>query len=452
MKNIINNVKADVCIIGGGSGGLSVAAGTAQLGLKTILIEQEKMGGDCLNSGCIPSKSLLAAAKRAAAARKDDIKGIKPFAPTINFAAVKDHVNHVIKSIEPNDSVARFTRLGVKVIKAAGYFVGPYQVAAGDQLITARYIVIATGSRPVMPSIPGLDPKKILTNENIFKLREKPRHLIIIGGGPIGMEMAQAHCRLGAQVSVVDLRRVLPRDDQAAAAIVKKQLEKEGVKFYEEATIESVAHATGKNNDSNGKGVTVKIKNYKNEKIIIKGSHLLVATGRKSNTEQLMLGRPRIRISSRGIVVDKHLRTNLKHVFAIGDCAGGPQFTHTAGYHAGIIIRQICFKLPATTNYHALPWVTYTDPELAQVGITDRAVMTAPHKFNVCSWPLADNDRAMTEQDTAGFVKIITDKKGRVLGGTIVGAGAGEMIGIIGLAVSAKLKISQLASMIFPYP
>ena len=438
-------IKADICIIGAGSGGLSVAAGTAQLGLKTVLLERAEMGGDCLNTGCVPSKALLAAAKRAQMHRKDDIKGIKAHEPEIDFAAVKDHVFDTIKAIEPNDSQERLEKLGVNVIRESARFIGPDTVQAGDHIIKARYFVIATGSHAVVPPIPGLDKDKAFTNETIFGLRGKPDHLLVIGGGPIGIEMAQAHRRLGCGVSVFDMASILPRDDQRNVEIVRKALIKEGVALYERVSIKGVKHTPS--------GVILTIE-HDGKTQEIGGSHLLVAAGRAPNTGGLDLEKAGVKFEKRGITVDEHLKTSNPKVFAIGDVSGGPQFTHVAGYHAGIIIRQVCFKMFwAKVDYKALPWVTYTDPELAQVGLTeDEARKKHGDDIKVAEWHFDENDRAVAERTTKGQIRVITDKKGLILGASIVGPQAGELSGLWALAITNGMKIGAVTGMIAPYP
>ncbi|MGK0296972.1 MAG: pyruvate/2-oxoglutarate dehydrogenase complex dihydrolipoamide dehydrogenase (E3) component [Gammaproteobacteria bacterium] len=437
-------IKIDVCVIGAGSGGLSVAAGTAQLGLVTVLIEQNEMGGDCLNTGCVPSKALLAAAKHAQSYRNNKIKGIAPIEPEINFAAVKDHVMDTIKSIEPNDSQERFEALGVKVIRESAKFVSSDTVQAGNFNITSRYFIIATGSSPVVPPISGLERDKVLTNETIFQLREKPDHLLVIGGGPIGIEMAQAHRRLGSRVSIFDMGMILPRDDSGNVDVLRKTLIEENINIYEGISINEVVHSANQ----------IKLIIEKNKELIeITGSHLLIATGRKPVTDGLDLEKAQVNYTKLGIKVDARLRTNKKNIFAIGDVAGGPQFTHIAGYHAGIVIRNICFKIPAKVNYHALPWVTYTDPELAQVGMTEQ---TARKQYGddvkIVESLYEENDRAISERNTAGRLRVITTKRGRILGASMVGHQAGDLIAIWGLAISTKLKIGAIAGMISPYP
>jgi len=438
-------LTVDLCIIGAGSGGLSVAAGAAQLGLKTVLLEKAEMGGDCLNTGCVPSKALLAAAKRAHMHCKDDIKGIAPHEPEIDFAAVKDHVFDTIKTIEPNDSPERFRGLGVNVILEEGRFINTDTVQAGEHLIKARYFVIATGSRAVVPPIPGLDKGKAFTNETIFNLREKPDHLLVIGGGPIGIEMAQAHRRLGCKVSVFDVASIMPRDDQSNVEIVREALLKEGIDLHERIAIKEVKH---------GDHTVTLVIERDGAVQEVTGSHLLIAAGRAPNTDGLDLDKAGVKYEKRGITVDEHLKTSNRKIFAIGDVSGGPQFTHVAGYHAGIIIRQVCFKMFwAKVDYKALPWVTYTDPELAQVGLTeDEARKKYGNDIKVAEWHFDENDRAIAERVTKGKIRVVTNKKGLILGVSIVGPSAGELIGLWALAITNGLKIGAVTGMIAPYP
>ena len=481
------HIQADICIIGAGSGGLSVAAGAAQLGLDVVLLERAEMGGDCLNTGCVPSKALLAAAKRAQMQRKDDIKGITPHEPEIDFCAVKDHVFDTIKTIEPNDSPERFRGLGVNVILEEGRFTGSNTVQAGEHTIQARYFVVATGSRALVPPIPGLDQgpgqekkpgrdkdrgldkgpgrdkdqgldkgpgldknpelykNRVFTNETIFGLREKPEHLLIIGGGPIGVEVAQAHRRLGCKVSVFDMGPILPRDDRSNVGIVRQALIKEGVKLHERISIKEIRHGD--------LGITLVLEEA-GDLQEVQGSHLLVAAGRAPNTEGLDLEKAGVNYDKKGITVNAGLRTSNKKIFAIGDVSGGPQFTHVAGYHAGIIIRHICFKMVwAKVDYKALPWVTYTDPELAQVGLTEEdARKKYGDAIKVAEWHFDENDRAIAERVTQGQIRVITNEKGLILGASIVGAQAGELIGLWVLAISSGQKISAVTGMIAPYP
>ena len=432
--------KFDLCIIGAGSGGLSVAAGAAQLGLKVALLEPHAMGGDCLNSGCVPSKALLAAGKAAHAGENAAQFGVHYTAPQIDFGAVKDHVAGVIAAIEPNDSQERFEQLGCTVIRAAGRFIDGRTVDAGGRKIRARRFVIATGSRAGVPPIPGLADVPFMTNETIFGLRDRPDHLIIIGGGAIGCEMAQAHRRLGCAVSIVDVGPILPRDDADLVAIVRAALVGEGIALHERATIDRIDQADGQVRLMLGDGP------------VIAGSHLLVAAGRKPTVDGLGLEAAGVEYSPKGIVVDPRRRTSNKRIFAIGDCRVGPQFTHTAGYEAGIVIQNALFHVPAKVNYAALPWVTFTDPELAQVGLTEAAAR-AEHgdAVRVLHWSFAENDRAQADKRTEGMAKVVL-VKGKVAGASIVGPNAGELIQTWTIAITAKLGLRQLTGIIAPYP
>jgi pyruvate/2-oxoglutarate dehydrogenase complex dihydrolipoamide dehydrogenase (E3) component len=430
----------DLCVIGAGSGGLAVAAGAAQMGAEVVLVERGIMGGDCLNFGCVPSKSLLAAARIADLWRRGAGLGIAYARPRIDFAAVADSVQRVIAEIAPNDSVARFEGLGVRVLRAEARFTSPRTVHAGGVEIRPRRFVIATGSQPAVPPIPGLDDVPYLTNETVFANHDLPEHLIVIGGGPIGIEMAQAHRRLGARVTVLDVGPLLPRDDPELSAILAGRLSSEGIVVRPGIEIADIGRTEK----------TVAVRLASGERI--SGSHLLVAAGRRPTIEGLDLAAAGIAATAQGITVDARLRTTNRRVFAIGDVVGGPQFTHVALYHAGIVIRNALFRIPAKVDYRALPWVTYTDPELAQVGLTEagsRAIEGAPR---VLRWRFAENDRAQTERETEGMVKVVTRGNGHILGASILGAGAGDLILPWALAISQKLKIGALANLIVPYP
>jgi pyruvate/2-oxoglutarate dehydrogenase complex dihydrolipoamide dehydrogenase (E3) component len=429
----------DLCVIGAGSGGLAVAAGAVQMGASVVLIERDRMGGDCLNYGCVPSKSLLAAARLANAWRRGAELGIIYDTPRIDFAAVADSVERVIARLAPKDSVERFERLGVRVIESEARFVDPRTIRAGDTSIRPRRFVIATGSAPAVPPIPGLDSVPYFTNETVFANRTPPQHLIVIGGGPIGIELAQAHKGLGANVTVIDAGPLLPRDDPELVALLAGRLGEDGIALKPRVAVAGIARE--------GTGIAVTLATGER----ITGSHLLVAAGRRPNLAALDLPAAGIAANAAGIVVDARLRTTNCRAFAIGDAAGGPQFTHVALYHAGIVIRNALFRLPARVDYRALPWVTYSDPELAQVGLGEAAARDLG-PVQVLRWSFADNDRAHTERDTAGEVKIITGRRGRILGATILGAAAGDLILPWALAIAQKLKIGAMANLIVPYP
>jgi pyruvate/2-oxoglutarate dehydrogenase complex dihydrolipoamide dehydrogenase (E3) component len=435
--------KVDIAIIGGGSGGLSVAAGAAQMGARVLLAEGRRMGGDCLNWGCVPSKALIAAGAAANAVRTSGRFGVNGHEPDIDFKAVHDHVHGVIAGIAPHDSVERFEKLGVEVVQAHAKFISPREIEVGGHRVRARRFVIATGSRPSAPPIAGLDKTPYLTNETIFDLVERPGHLIVVGGGPIGLELAAAHRRLGASVTVLEAAAILANDDVDAVTVVRDRLQAEGVDIREGVTIEAV--------EADGNGIAVDTF-QSGERSRISGTHLLVATGRRPNIMGLGLDAAGIKKDGRGIVVDARLRTTNKRVFVIGDAAGGLQFTHVAAYHAGIVIRNAIFNLPAKASTRAIPRVTYTDPELAHVGVRIGEAQKDDPKAQAVVWSFAENDRARTERETEGLVKAVIGRKGEVLGCTIVGSHAGELILPWVLAVEKRLKVSDMASVVAPYP
>ena len=430
----------DIAVIGGGSGGLTVAATAAQFGRKVVLFEKGRMGGDCLNYGCVPSKALIAAARQAQSMRGAGCYGIAAHEPQVDFALVNDHVHRVIAAIAPNDSVERFESLGVTVIPEPARFRDAATIEAAGKLYAARRMVIATGSRPAVPPIPGLGGVSYFTNETLFDNRLRPDHLIIVGGGPIGLEMAQAHRRLGSRVTVIEAFDPLARDDPELAAVVLARLAAEGVAIMARTpvtglrkTADGIAAGTG------GKGA-------------IEGSHLLLAAGRVANVEGLDLEAAGIAYTKLGVTVDAGLRTSNRKVYAIGDVAGAAQFTHVAAYHAGLVIRNALFGLPVKANA-AIPWVTYTDPELAQVGLTEKQARDRHgDDVKVLRWPFHDNDRAQAEGKTAGLVKVVAGRHGRILGAGIAGAQAGELIQPWILAIGNRLKLQAVATMIVPYP
>ncbi len=436
----MDRIDTDICIIGAGSGGLSVAAGAAQMGARVVLIEGGEMGGDCLNTGCVPSKALIAAAKAAQTMRAGGQFGITPVEPEVNFGAVKDHVARVIATIAPIDSQERFEGFGIKVIRAWARFTGPDTVEAGGTTIKARRFVIATGSRPFVPPIPGVETVPYMTNETIFEQRERPDHLIVIGGGPIGLEMAQAHRRLGCNVTVIEGARAFGRDDPEMAAVVLENLRAEGVVILEDAPVTGLSGQAG--------NVTVTLKDGRE----VKGTHILMAVGRQVQLDQLNLPAAGVEFTRRGVTVGTNLRSSNRRVYAVGDAAGGLQFTHVAGYHAGVLIRQIVLGLPARVETRHIPWVTYTDPELAQVGMTEaEAIKANGAALTVLRQEFHHNDRAQSEGKGKGLLKVMV-VKGRPVGASIAGPQAGELIGLWAFAIASKAKMGAIAGMVAPYP
>ncbi len=402
------------------------------------------MGGDCLNYGCVPSKSLIAAARHAMTFARAPDFGVTGGAARVDFAKVRDHVRGVIAAIAPNNSKERFTGLGVRVIAGTARFVDADTVAVGDAFaIKARRFVIATGSSPAIPPIPGLAETPYLTNETIFDLAECPGHLIVIGAGPAGLELAQAFRALGAAVTIIEAATPLAQDDPECVAVVLDELARDGVAIRAGTAIRRIGQVDGQ--------VQAVIGGATGEETIA-GSHLLIATGRTPNIADLGLERAGISVGPRGIAVDKRLRTTNRRVYAIGDAAGGVQLTHAANYHAGIVIRHALFRLPVSADNDVIPRVTFTQPELAHVGLTEAEARRRGYRFRVLRWPYHENDRALAERATEGHIKVIATPGGRILGATIVGRDAGELIATWSLAVNQRLNIRAIAGTVVPYP
>lgn len=450
----------DVVVIGAGAAGLSVAAISAGLGLKAALIERGRMGGDCLNFGCVPSKALLAAGHAAAVAREAHRFGIRLPPPEIDWAAVRAHVQGAIAHIAPNDSAARFRGMGVEVIEASAHFTGPDAIEAGGRRLTFRRAVIAAGSSAIIPNIPGLDTVPYLTNETLFDLEEPPGHLLVLGGGSIGLEMAQAHARLGCLVTVLEAApRIAIREDAELVEGMRAALARDGVTVREGAkvvAVEPIDPMAPRGGPVGGRGVTAILADGTR----IGGTHLLLAVGRAPRLVGLDLEAGRVQATPRGISVRADLRSvSNPRVWAVGDIADpegiGPRaFTHVASQHAGVLVRAMLFRLPGTkVDYAALPRVTYTDPELAQVGLTEEEARAAGHAdIRIHRWPLSENDRAIAEGRPEGLLKLVVTAKGRMLGAGVVAPHAGEMAGTFGLMIGRKLPLSALAGMVLPYP
>lgn len=432
----------DICIIGAGSAGLSVAAVAAQMDLNVCLIEADKMGGECLNTGCVPSKALLAAAKIANQFRHAEPYGIKSIEPEIDFKKVMEYVHQVVAKIEPHDSKSRFEGLGARVILGEAKFIDENSILVDGENIRAKQFVIATGSKPVIPQIDGIEQVNYYTNETIFNLKEKPQHLVIIGGGAIGCEMAQAFCYLGCKVTVLEALTILPRDDQELVGMLKQKLEADGIQFLEKVMISHIQQ----------KGETIVLTYKADKQVEIECTHVLVAAGRKPNIANLNLEAAGIDFNHKGIIVDQHLKTTNKKVYAIGDVVGPYQFTHMASYQAGIAIRQLLFRLPVKVDYRAVPWVTYTHPELAHVGLQEKEAQSQYKNIKILTFDFSENDRAQTEGETLGKIKVFVQKNGRILGVNILGVQAGELITPWIAAIKRKQKLKQMLDYIIPYP
>jgi len=436
-------VDADFCVIGAGPGGLTLAAAAAAFGQRVVLIEKHKMGGDSLNYGSVPSKALLAAAKRAHAMRSASPFGIRGVEPLVDFAAVRDHIQSALAGVAPNRALERFAGLGVRVIAAAGKFVDPATVVAGDCRIRARWFVVATGSSPVIPSIPGLADVAYFTNESIFLNARPLPHLVVIGGGVAGIELAQAYRRLGSHVTVIDAARVLGDEDPELAAVLLTKLHDEGIAIHEGARITRVSGGAGR--------VLVEVETADGPRQI-EGSDLLVTAGRKSNIADLGLEAAGVRFAGNSIKVNAGLRTRNRRVYAIGDVVGGRLSAHAASEHAEVVLKRTLFRLRAKAAGAAAPRVVFTEPELAYVGLSETEARAKHGKIRVLRWPYHENDRAQAERETDGHIKVVTSKRGEILGAGIVGAQAGELIQMWSLAISQGLKIKAMTEWISPYP
>jgi pyruvate/2-oxoglutarate dehydrogenase complex dihydrolipoamide dehydrogenase (E3) component len=442
-------IRPDICVIGGGAGGLAAASAAAAFGVNVVLIENGKMGGA---GGALPSKALLAAADRAQIARNGVARnGAKYFTSPArfgaDFAAARAHVHDAVAAVAPQDSPERFKGLGVRVVEGVGRFTDPATVAVNGFDIKARRFVIATGSSPALPPIPGLAEVPYWTGETVFDLAECPRHLIVIGAGATGLELAQAFRRLGAEVTVLEAAVPLAGDDTECSDIVLDTLGREGVVIRSGVEVLRVRRALAR--------LHVDIVSGADEERCeetIEGTHILIAAGRRPNLDSLNLDAARIRFDPNGIRVDRRLRTSNKQVYAIGDVTGAPQFAHLANHHAGLVIRHALFRTAIRADRLSVPWVTYTDPELAQVGLIEDEARAHAGIIRVLRSSYRENDRAVATGATEGHIKIITDRRGDILGATIVGAGAGENIATWALAINQRLNIEAIAGVIVPYP
>lgn len=437
------NIEADICVIGAGAGGIAVASTAAAFGQRAVLIEKHKMGGEGLYYGGVPANALLAAGRRAQAMRTAEPFGIRSVEPLIDHAAVNRYIADVVARIAPNVSVERFGGMGIRIISAAARFLDKGTVAAGEYRVTARRFVIATGSTPKIPDIPGLKEVPYFTNETIFDNKSPIPHLIVIGAGATGLELAQAHLRLGSRVTVIDQAQALGGEDPELAAVLLGELAAEGVAIHEGARITRISGAAGK--------IAVEIQGN-DEAETVEGTELLITAGRRANIADLNLEAADVKVSGNAIEVTRGLRTTNKRIFAIGDAAGAPRFAHVAGEHADVVLRRILFRLPVKTNDRAAPRVVFTEPALASVGLSEAEARAKHGRVDVLRWPYHENDRARIERKTEGHIKVVTTRRGRILGASIVGAEACEMIQVWSLAISRSLNVKAMSEWISPYP
>ena len=434
--------RYDLVVLGGGTAGLVSAMGAAGLGARVALVERELLGGDCLNTGCVPSKAILRSARAAADARRAPEVGVRVAGVDADFASVMRRMRERRADISPHDSAVRLRAAGVDVYFGEARFMEPSAIAVGGRTLTFRRAVIATGGRPSVPAIPGLAAVPYLTNETLFALTEQPRRLAILGAGPIGCEMAQAFARLGTEVTLVDqATQVLPREDADAAAIVARRMTADGVTIVLGTKILEVSadgHGIRLRLDSGGAGLEP-------------CDHLLIAVGRAPNIEGLDLPAAGVAFDTSGVVVDDRLRTSNRRIFAAGDVCSTFKFTHAADALARIVIQNALFFGRKRASALVIPWCTYTDPEVAHVGCYEEEAKCAGRRVETITIPLGDVDRAVVDEERDGFVRV-HHERGRLLGCTVVASRAGEMIGVATHALTHGASLSDLGSTIHPYP
>ena len=447
----------NVVVIGGGTAGLVTAAGTAGLGGRVALVERHKMGGDCLNYGCVPSKALIRSSRVAALMRRADLASLDPVDPSIDYRRVVRRVKALRAKIEPHDSVERFEGLGVDVILGQATLESPHAVRVGGTLLRARNIVLATGGRAAVPDVPGLQEAGYLTNETIFEREEAPGRLLVIGGGPVGCELAQAMARLGAETTMVDRgAQLLHREDPDVADLLRTQMERDGVRLVLRGRVESIAPGRGGPH-------RVRIRQEREggaaaQAIEVEADTILVAAGRQPNVEGLGLEKAGVAFTPRGVGVNSFLQTSRPNIYAAGDICGGHQFTHFAEYQARIVVRNVLVSPllglgRARADDRVVPWTTFTEPEVARVGLNEKEAARAGVPYDAHRIPYSEVDRAILDSDESGFVKVIAAKgRGTILGATIAGAMAGELIHEIALAMKEGIGLATLSSMMHVYP
>ena len=436
----------DLIAIGGGTAGLVTAAGAASLGLRAALVEREALGGDCLWTGCVPSKALIASAKLAHQMRHAAALGLEGASSGHAFRTVMERMRTVRARVAEHDDPERFRKMGVDVVFGSARFEAPDRVSVDGRVLQSSRIVIATGALPSAPPIEGLETAGFLTHANAFDQDELPARIAMVGGGPIGLEFAQIYSRLGAAVTVVEvLPALLPREDPDAGRLMAEVLEAEGIAVRVGYGVERVARGADGTKalhlrDADGAGHVLEV------------DEIFVATGRPANTDGLGLEEIGVRLDRGAVKVDAALRSNVKGIWAAGDVTGGLQFTHVAEYQAKLVLRNALFPFPRKASYATVPWVTYTDPEVARVGLTEQEAQERFDRVKTYRYPFADLDRAIVDGHTEGFIKIVTRKNGRIVGATVLGSGAGDLILPVVMAMNGRMKISRLSHVVYPYP
>jgi pyruvate/2-oxoglutarate dehydrogenase complex dihydrolipoamide dehydrogenase (E3) component len=437
----------DLGVLGGGAAGLTITAGAAQLGVKTLLVEKEDaLGGDCLHFGCVPSKTLIQTARvyhdiKNAARFGLPVTDIKP----IDFQKVSARIQYVINTIQKHDSVERFCGLGAKVEFGQAEFIDEHSIKLNNKTYSAKSWAIATGSSPAIPPFEGIDKVSCLTNKEIFYLDKLPDSMIVLGGGPIAMEMAQAFCRLGTKVSVIQRSaQILSKEDKDMADMIMNAMTEEGITFHLGTSVVKVSE--------NDKLKKVTYKSSSGETLSIEAETILVAMGRAANVSGLGLENIGVNLSKKGIEVDNRLRSSHRHIYAAGDITGKHQFTHAAGYEGGIVLSNAIFHLPRKADYTFLPWCTYTSPELASIGLNEKSAESSGIKYSVWIEEFKNNDRSLAEGEEVGQIKMLLDEKEKPIGVQILGPHAGDLLSEWVAVLNGKVKLSTLAGAMHPYP
>lgn len=438
-----DTITTGLCIIGAGPGGIALAASAAAYGHDVVLVEKHKMGGTSLNYGSMPAVALHASAERAHALRTAGLFGIAPLEPAVNRNAVSAQIADIVEACAPNATQERLAGLGVRVIQAAARFIDPKTLVAGEHRITARRFVIATGSSPALPDLPGLDTVPYETTDTIFSARDAIDHLIVIGAGAAGVELAQSHRRLGARVTLIDRGGALDRFDPELATVIRARLVAEGVVILDGVQVTNVEGSAGR--------LRVDIRKD-GSALQIEGSHLLIACGRCPSVADIGLEAARIAVTGHGIKVNSLLRTSNRRVYAIGDVVGLPHSAHRAEYHAGLLVKTLLFRTPSPVNERLIPAAIHTDPEFATVGLSEAGARAVTPAIQVLRWPLRENPRAIANRATAGHIKVVTDQRGKILGAAVVGRSAAELIGVWSLAISKGFSLDDMSDWMAPYP